>query len=367
MSDNEKDRSQQTEEATQHKIEQTREKGQVPLSKELNHWCIILGALLILTVAAPYVFKNLLQALRSPLETHNYIHSEMSLVQHVWLKIFRNVFGTMALPFGILCIAALGAGLTQTQFLISFESLKPKFSKLNPFQGLKRLFSGKSLIQFLLNVVKMLLVGALVFWLIQRELKNVEFFHLLGPEYFLGVLQSKLTVILGSLFAGVSVIAGLDVFYQRFAFFKELRMTKQEVKDEHKDIEGDPKVKQKVKQLQQERSNRRISERVPQASVILTNPTHYAVALKYDPQKSNAPTIIAKGADQIAQKIRELATENRIPVLSNPPLTRALYQNVEIDHEIPEDYYKAVAKVIRYILGLDKSYSPGSENQTFQT
>jgi flagellar biosynthetic protein FlhB len=257
----------------------------------------------------------------------------------------------------LVVLAALGV-LMQIGWLMSPESIQPKLEKISPISGAKRLFSLKSVVELLKGIVKMILVGFVAYLIVKPEFSRIDLMvqmdlkelldetHFVAIEIFIGVL------------AVAAVIAVVDYLYQRYEFMNQMKMSKQEVRDEHKQTEGDPHVKARLRQLRMERARTRMMAEVPKATVVITNPTHYAIALKYDMEQMAAPRVVAKGVDAVALRIREIANENEVPMVENRPLARALYDNAELDEEIPEDYYKAVAEVISYVFKMNQTYVP---------
>lgn len=264
-------------------------------------------------------------------------------------------FGLIALPL-LLITGACGiiVGLAQTKGFFGFKQLEPKFSKLNPIEGFKRLFSLKGLIELLKSIVKIIILLFVIYSVIKNELpeisKLIDMDLMSVVDYAGGVLKA----IINRVVIAFGILAVADYFYQRWQFEKNLRMTKQEVKEEYKSTEGDPKVKGKIKSKQQEMARRRMIQQVPEANVIIRNPTHFAVALKYDPAKHLAPKVVAKGQDALALRIVSVAQEHGIPCIENKPLARELYDKVDLDREIPKEFYNAVAEVLAYIYGLKK-------------
>jgi flagellar biosynthesis protein FlhB len=251
-------------------------------------------------------------------------------------------------PLLALVLMAVAGNLVQHQPLLTAETIKPKLSKISPASGFKRLFSSESLVNFAKGMAKMGLVGTLmvaVLWPHRDEAETIIFADtvLLLEEARVLVLQ-----LLAAILAVMTVVAAADFLYQRHKWFEKQKMSLQEVKEEYKQTEGDPHIKGKIRQLRMERSRKRMMAAVPQATVVVTNPTHYAVALKYE-DGMGAPLCLAKGTDAVALRIREVAKGSDIPIIENPPLARALYATVEIDHEVPEEHYKAVAEVIGFV------------------
>jgi flagellar biosynthetic protein FlhB len=244
--------------------------------------------------------------------------------------------------------------MVQTGFFASTDLITPDISKLSLRKGLQRLFSMSAVVELAKSLGKMLVLGAVVFftlWPLVPELPNFASRPMMSSVVFLHDKAAHLLIVMLLVFA---VIALSDMFYQRYQYIKGLRMTKAEVKDEYRQQEGDPIIKSRLRQIRLEKARKRMMAQVPKADVVITNPTHYAVALKYDNAKNAAPMVLAKGIDRIAERIREVAEENKIALVSNPPLARALYETVDIDREIPAQHYRAVAEVISYVYKLRK-------------
>jgi flagellar biosynthetic protein FlhB len=234
----------------------------------------------------------------------------------------------------------------------SWEKTKPKLNKISPLAGIKRLISPRSLVEFAKGLVKLVLVGLVLFFVALPLLSDIELFP--GFDLFTSFkrIQEIAVILVFWTIAIMSIVAALDFAYQKHDHIKKLRMTKQEVKDEHKNLEGDPKVKARLAQIRQERQRARMIANVTEADIVITNPTHYAVALKYDINTMPAPILVAKGVDELALRMRDVADENEVPIVENPPLARALYAAVELNESIPEHLYNAVAEVIGYVFRL---------------
>ena len=240
----------------------------------------------------------------------------------------------------------------------SAESITPKLEKLNPLTGLKRIFSLSSSVEMGKNLVKLAIIGTMVVWLLRPELLRID--QLVGLDLMdaLAEIQDQTLKLLIGVLAVMAVLAAADVFYQRFTYMKKMRMSKQDVKEEYKQSEGDPMVKMWLRQIRFERTRRRMMAAVPKATVVVTNPTHYAVALLYEPESMAAPKLVAKGADLIAKCIRELAEEHKVPIVENPPVARALFATVEVDQVVPPEHYKVVAEIISFVFKLKRKVLP---------
>jgi flagellar biosynthesis protein FlhB len=362
MADDNTDKSQKTEEPTPKKIEDSRRKGQVASSTEVNHWFIIIGVALIVGVFGPGTMRDFSALFRKFIATPHLIPIDRSFIEFTFDRLLIDIAGVMLAPFGVLIALAIAAGLVQNGLLVTPEKLQPKLEKISLASGVKRLFSAKSIVEFTKGVLKITIVGAVATAVVWPELSRMERIVSFDLEQTLGLIYILALKVLIAVIAVITLIAGLDFLYQRFEFMKSMRMSRQEIKDEMKQSEGDPQIKARLRQIRQERARRRMMAAVPDASVVVANPTHYAIALKYETISMAAPVVTAKGIDHLALKIRALAEEHDIPVVENPPLARALYGAVEIDQQIPPEHFKAVAGVIGYVMrlkeGLREAYRP---------
>jgi flagellar biosynthetic protein FlhB len=348
----EQDDSQKTEEPTQKRLDESRQKGQVASSKEINHCFMILGGALFVIMLAPGTLRSIEGSLvRFIADPH-----EMSVDGAGLTGVLRGTLSDVALallmPLGLLLLLALFSGFVQHGALFSAEQLMPKLDKISPMAGFKRLFSMKSMVEFIKGLLKLVVVGTVLTLVVMPELSHITALPGYSAPDLLRFISGLSGKVLIAALAVVAVIAGLDMFYQRFAHMKSMRMTKQEVRDEMKQTDGDPMIKSRLRQLRMERARRRMMAEVPKATVVVTNPTHYAVALRYVAGEMEAPILVAKGADLVAARIREVAQENEIPIVENPPLARALFATVDLDQSIPAEHYRAVAEIIGYVMKL---------------
>jgi len=253
---------------------------------------------------------------------------------------------------GLMVVLAIAANVGQVGFLWAPTKIAPQLEKISLIKGIQRLFSLRTVVEFLKGLAKLVAVAAVAFGLVLSAMKDIE----LIPSFALGQILDRVQLVAILLTVGtvtvMTVIAVLDYAFQRHSFIKQMRMTKQEVRDEHKQAEGDPQIKARIRRLRMERAQKRMMAAVPEADVVITNPTHFAVALAYEMEAMSAPKLVAKGVDVLAQRIREVAEENEVPLVENPPLARALYASVELDQEIPPEHYQAVAQVIGYVMRL---------------
>ena len=343
-----------TEKATPKKRRDERKKGNVFMSKDAIAVVGLLGTFSVLFLLTGTIAEETVRFMTLCFNTMGQEYREVgSLTGELAVQGLASVakaVGPVAL-IAILC--AVAATFAQTRFLVTTEPLKPKFSKLNPIQGFKRLFSLKSLVETAKNLIKI----AILLFIVYLSVRDM-FFD--SPNYLYTDLSASIshlietawTMVIRIVIAFVAV-AAVDFFYQRWDYEKNMMMTKQEVKEEYKQMEGDPQVKGKIKEIQRKRAMQRMMQQVPGADVVIRNPTHFAVALRYRPEEDYAPIVLAKGQDSIAMRIVEIAEENKIAVIENVPLARALYAETELNQFIPPSLYEAVAEVLVYIFKLN--------------
>lgn len=354
------DDSDKTEEPSARKLSQAREKGQTVNSKEVANFAVLLGATVVIGLIGPYMMKDLTKALLVFVERPDTI--DVTGSGKVMVESLLSIFLALAPALALLLVLAVLSVVMQVGWKVSAESIQPKLEKISPLSGAKRMFSLKSVVELMKGIVKLVLVGLIAYAIVFPEFERIELMvqmdirELLGETHWIAI---KLFI---AILAIVAVVATIDYLYQRYEFMKQMRMSKQEVRDEHKQTEGDPHVKARLRQLRMERARTRMMAAVPKATVVITNPTHFAVALKYEMAEMAAPRVVAKGVDAVALRIREIANENEVPIVENRPLARALYDNTELDQEIPEEFYKAVAEVISYIFKLNKPRVAGNTN-----
>ena len=350
----EQDDSQKTEDPTSRRLDEARKRGQVANSREVNNLLMLgvfsLSVLLFGGAAAGAIYKATMPFIESP----DMVPADFEHLVALGWKLLGVLLLAGAVPLVLAVIAAIGAGYLQFGLVFSTEGIMPKLDKISPLAGLKRMFSMRSLAEFVRGLLKLAVVGAIAMFLILPEVAHLN--KLIGMEMIqlLGQTKALLAKLLIGVVSIVAAIAAIDVIYQRLQHMREMRMSRQEIKDEFKETEGDPLVKGRLRQLRMERTRRRMMAQVPQSDVVVTNPTHYAVALKYDSNSMGAPKMMAKGVDKAAAKIREIAKEHGIPIVENPPLARGLFAAVDVDQEVTPEFYKAVAEVISYIFKLKR-------------
>jgi flagellar biosynthetic protein FlhB len=358
MADDQDD-SQKTEEPTQKRLDEARQKGNVANSREINHWFMIGAATLFVAAFAPQTLSDMQRALTPFIESPDAIPTDLDHLRRITLSVFGDLLLASLMPLAVVVVAAIAGGFLQQGFLVSAENIMPKLEKISPMAGINRLFSARSIAEFAKGLIKLAIVGTVATMLIWPLIGQLAAITTMEMVQVLVLSQSLATRLMIGVLSVMTLIAGLDFLYQKFEHLRKLRMSRQELKDEYRQSEGDPMVKGRLRQIRMERARRRMMAAVPQADVVITNPTHYAVALKYVATDMSAPRLVAKGVDAVALKIREIAEANDVAVVENPPLARGLYAAVDLDQEIPPEHYKAVAEVIGYVMRLKRRMSPG--------
>ncbi|MFW9081061.1 flagellar biosynthesis protein FlhB [Pseudomonas sp. P2757] len=338
-----------TEDPTEKRKKDSREKGEIARSKELNTLAIMVTGTCALLIFGGMLAQELMDLMRI-----NFTLTREEIMDQTYMGKFLMHSGLIALvaiqPIMIaLVLAAIIGPIALGGWLFAAGSLAPKFSRMNPGAGIKRMFSMKSVIELLKALAKFLIILAVALVVLSNDVDDL--LRIAHEPLDRAIIHSLQLVGWSSLWmaCGLAIIAAVDVPVQIWESIKKLKMTKQEVRDEHKDQDGKPEVKQRIRQLQREMSQRRMMAAIPDADVVITNPTHYAVALKYDSEKGGAPLLLAKGSDFLALKIREIAVANNVMLLESPALARSIYYSTELDEEIPGGLYLAVAQVLAYV------------------
>lgn len=362
----EQDEAQKTEDPTAKKLSDAHNKGEVPKSQEVKTWFILLAGTLFLMISVRDVAAKIGGNLSSLLEFSYSISVTGGNLRQLITNLILEVGGALLLPVIILIIAAFAGTMVQHRLVFTTEKMIPKLNKISPLKGLKRIFSLTNFVEFLKALLKLIIVGAMVIFLVWPDRNMLEQMMTRDASEVLNVVFVMALRIFGGVVGMMAIIAGLDFIFQKAQFSKQMRMTKQEVKDEMKQTDGDPQVKARLRQIRHDRARNRMMVAVPEADVVVTNPTHYAVALKYRHGETEVPYVVAKGKDLVALKIREVAEEHKVPILENPPLARTLYAGVDVDEEIHPDQYQAVAEIIGYVMRLKKgdraAYRPSHNN-----
>lgn len=342
-----------TEEPSQKKLDEAIKRGDVVKSQELSTFFVLAAATVFVAFMMPGLSKDLGRSLAVFIEHADQITLDRRGLTEVYLHLGTLIGGVLALPALLFLVAGAGGSAVQHRLLWTIEPLIPKFSKVSPLAGLKRIFSVDGAAQGVKGVAKIVIVGAAIVMALRPELARLDTIVATETAGLLAVIQSAAVKMMFAVLIVMAFVAGLDYLFQYRRWMKRQRMSREELKEEFKQTEGNPEIKAKIRQLRQARARRRMMAAVPKATVVVTNPTHFAVALKYE-SGMKAPVVVAKGADELALKIREVATRNEVPIVENPPLARALHAQVEIDKEIPEEHYKAVAEVIGFVMRLTR-------------
>ena len=347
------DEEDKTEEPSQRRLDQAVERGDVPKSQEISTFFALGALMLALLMTASGSAHTLAYGLRGFLMNPHLVPDSGSGMLAAGWSALRTATSALLLPVGIFVLAALAGGLIQHRPLWTFEPMTPKFSRISPMAGAARVFGKQAFVQFIKGLLKLVIVGAIAGYILWGDRDRLESYATVPPAALLGLIASLAMKLLGAVMSVYAFVAAGDFVYQRMSWHKRQRMSKEEQKQEHKEQEGNPEVKGRMRQMGMQRLRKRMIAEVPRATVVIANPTHYAVALRYEPGMQ-APICVAKGIDELALRIRAVAEENNVPVIENPPLARALHASAEIDDEIPVEHYKAVAQVIGFVLRLQR-------------
>jgi flagellar biosynthetic protein FlhB len=349
----EKDQEDRTEEPTQRKLEEAIKGGDVARSIEIGTFFVLCGFTLAMIVAGGPALRNAALSLRAFLMNAHQVSPDASGFTHVTTKGVMTGFAAMAGPLGFILAAALIGALIQHKPLWTTKPLAPKLSRISPMGGFKRLFGKEGWINFAKGLAKIVMVGTVVSVVLWGERDRLDGFARMDVSVLLPAMSGLVAKLMIGVLSIHGVIALGDFAWQKFSWRRRQRMTLQEIKDEHKETDGNPEIKAKIGEIRTKRARQRMMAQVPNATVIVTNPTHFAVALKYETGMA-APVCLAKGVDALALKIREVAGEHDVPIVENPPLARALHASVQIDDPIPTEHYQAVAEVIGYVMRLKR-------------
>jgi flagellar biosynthesis protein FlhB len=354
------DKDSKTEEPTDKKVRDEIERGQVPVSREFSIFTSFVALLLV----AAFLLRNgaiaLTAALRPFLDDTSGLRLKDGFDAIAILGLLIMPLLQFAAPiFAIICVSGIIASLLQNPFQINFQRLQPDFARLSPMQGWSRIFGSQGHTEFLKSFLKFLAVGVIVFALLQAQRDHVVNAMFLEPDAIPDMILTFSMRLLAAVAIATALLTCADLLWTRHHWRQRLRMTRQEVKDEMKQAEGDPLVKSKLRSLALDRHRKRMIAAVPRATLVIANPTHYAIALRYVREEGGAPMVLAKGKDIIALKIREIAEENLIPVVEDKALARSMYDSVEVDHPIPPEFYRAVAELIHFLYAHDKRRAVG--------
>lgn len=358
MAEEKKDQE-RTEEATPKRREEAREKGQVAKSRELASVAVLGASLIFFYFGASDLLTRIMDMMKANFIRAGSMTLTIDAMQPFALDMVLQSFVILA-PFLIMIVvASLAANLLQVGFMFSTKAIAPKFSKIDPMKGFERMFSVRSLAELVKSVLKIVVIAMIAWLTVRSEIASTLPLTDQDVSSILLYISRVSFKILAMTCWVLVALAVLDYAYQRWEFERSLKMTKQEIRDENKMTEGDPLIKGRIRRLQRETARKRMMAAVPKADVIITNPQHLAVALHYTPEKMDAPVVVAKGADFLAAKIREVASAHHVPVIENKPLAQLLYRLVQVDHAIPEPLYKAVAEILALVYSLRTNGNQG--------
>ena len=342
-----------TEEATPRKLEEARKKGDVAKSPDVAAAMSLAGATAVLLIGGGYFSRQMAEDMLPFLaEPHAMIGGlQAGAGVEIGMRAVWAVTPFLAALMLAVIVGGVGGNLAQSGFLFTAEKIKPKWSAVSPLSGFKRIFGPDGIVQFIKTFLKLVAIGAVCWWVLKPHTRELENLAAMSPAMILPFARDLAGSLMISALIFLAFTAGADFIWQKFRFAKRMRMTKEETKEDYKQTEGDPHVKGKLRQIRMQRSRQRMMQAVPSATVVITNPTHYSVALRYEPDQGDAaPICVAKGVDAVAFRIREMAKENGVPVVENVPLARALYATVEVDEVIPREHFEAAAKVIGFVM-----------------
>lgn len=353
MAESEGQDTEKSEDPTAKRLEDAIKRGDVAKSQEVNTWFLLLGATIAFFMFGGQAANQLAMAFRDVLG-NLHLATDQSLVMRAIIRLFMQVLVAIGPVMAILIVSAIAGNAIQHRLLWTTEPLAPKLDRISLIGGFKRIFSKQAFVQFGKGLVKLAIVGSVIYVIASSEVERMGL--LINGELGLSVSVTFILAlkIMSAVTAIMALVAAADYLWSRHSWYERQRMSVREVREEFKEQEGDPTIKAKLRQIRQSRSRKRMMQEVPGATVVVMNPTHFAVALKYE-QGMGAPICVAKGQDNIALKIREVAYRHAVPVVQNPPLARALFKSVEVEQEIPVEHYKAVAEVIGYVMKLRNS------------
>ncbi len=342
------DDAEKTEEPSSKKLEDAKKEGNVPRSQDTSAFITLIVAVVVVYFATSFLTERIEHLYRY---YSSLIGMEMTpiLASQIAITTLGELLLMIVPIASVVALAGIIAAVSQFGFIFTTKPLTPDLKKIDPIKGLGKLFSVKKLIEAVKTTAKVAIVFAVAFYYLIEDIHELPTVINFSLEHQIGWLTEKIIMLVAVMLMILFVLAMIDLMFVRFQYFKDLRMSKQEVKDEYKQMEGDPQVKARIKKIQMEMAQKRMMAEIPTADVVITNPTHYAVALRYHKEKENAPRVIAKGIDNMALKIKEIAREHEIQIVENPPLARELYAKCDIDELIPENFYQAVAEVLAFV------------------
>jgi flagellar biosynthetic protein FlhB len=348
------DGEERTEEATQTRRDDFRKRGQVAMTKELSSVLMLFGTALVLWFLGRFFLQQISDIVTESIGPYLVTAAREGDYKPATIFVIKKAIFVLGPLLGMLFVTSIAATVLQVGLLNNEEVFNWSLDKLNPIEGMKRLFSLKALVEGFKSILKLMVVCAVVYALVKDQVVKVPTLSSLSITQLLAFVGDLTLRLMAGVGVFLAVVAAADYFFQRWTLEKQMRMTKQEIKEEHKSREGDPMIKARIRRIQREQANKRMMSDIPKADVIITNPTHIACAIKYDPKTMAAPLLIAKGADAIAEKIKEIAREHNIPVMENKPLARTIFKSMKIGQVIPRELFKAVAEVLSYVYKLKR-------------
>ncbi len=346
------DEASKTEEPSERKISKAKEEGDIAISQDAKSFIMLTGMLFVVWLIIPLMGKMFYDYFGKFILVPETIPTDSRHLRLLFFNCFVDLIKILGIPLAIFMVLGIAASLMQTGFIYAPKKLMPDWNRLNIFAALTKFINMKKIVESLKGIIKITVISWIAIVVLTPYLSKSELMPDMATQNILKLIHHIVILLIFTVVIAVLVIAVADYAYQKYTHLKKLRMTKQEVKEEYKQTEGDPLVKSRIRQIRNERARRRMMDNVPKADVVIVNPTHYAVALEYKMEKMDAPVVVSKGLDNIALRIREIAEEHDIPIVENPPLARALFASVELDHTIPEEHFKAVAEVIGYVMQL---------------
>ncbi len=346
------DDASKTEDPSERKISKAKEEGDTAISQDAKSFLMLLGMLFVVWLLLPIMLKWFYTLSLKFIENPDTIPTDGNHIQLLFAQTMLGVLKILSIPFLIFMILGIAASIAQTGFIYAPKKLMPDWNKLNIFAAIPKFINMKKIVESLKGIIKITVISIISIIVIRPYLEKANLMPTMDVISILTFIHKVVVLLIFTIVIAVLIIAIADFAYQRYTHMKKLRMTKQEVKDEYKQMEGDPLVKSRIRQVRMERARHRMMDNVPKADVVIVNPTHYAIALEYKMETMDAPVVTAKGLDHLALRIREIAEENDVPIVENPPLARALFASVELDQSIPQEHFKAVAEVIGYVMQL---------------
>ncbi len=349
------DKASKTEEPTSKKLEEAHKKGNVPKSQEMRHLFALIALAIFMMSGMQWFATGLFSSMRSYIDNLADIPMDGIGLLQAMEELGVDIILLLVVPLAIFMVFAIAGTVLQHKPVFTADKLMPKLEKISPLKGAKKIFSMKQVVELIKTILKFSAIAAIAIAVVWPEKEVLESLISSPPIILLDVMSEIVIQLLVAVIGMMVVISVADYSYQKYNHIQDLRMTKQEVKDEHKQLEGDPMIKGKIRQIRMEKARQRMMEAVPNADVVITNPTHFAVAIEYKHGQMDVPVVVAKGVDFLAAKIREKAEEHGVPLVENPPLARSLYAAVDIDEEIHPEHFKAVAGIISYVMKLSKN------------